>query len=838
MDCQELLVRYKTAVKTEKSANIELEIRMQDVQYKIFMIYYNYMLKNAGSEGMSEITTVKTINGISDDYIKEKTFTDTGKSERFVEKTRLITKRVNNCLIVVSREKVYTHDVILQSNAIIRIKLRKSVDIVMGEHTWRLDLTIVHQVNAVESENLKRYLTELHSIEDFRLATNPLYKYEVEMEYISGKDLNVNLEYAITKFMQIMNPDIEEDNNLNRELRYVNSLISPSNDKLAAMSIKKILPSVVAITKTSYKELHPQLAGNYLMTDKAEGIRSLAIIKEGKCYIANSALTEIATVISEHDTYIIDGEYIADQKLFLAFDVIMYKNQHTYKTEGVLNRVKVLLECGVIFNKYLNFKPKTYYEITDNKSIQENYEKCMQKGKYAKDGIIFTSATGSYNSTETYKWKGPEHNTIDFLVKKAPSAILGKKPFISREDHTMYLLFVGISEQMYRKLGLRICPFYSEIFGDRNYYFPMQFAPSSHPYAFIMYHKGSQDLDGKIVEMRATSIGKYVDWKVINIRTDRDIDLLNGQYYGNDYRIAELTWINYIDPFLPEELWNPAHSYFHEKRSGIYDAPIKFVSWMKKQTILDMLTNMKTVIDIGSGQGQDMHKCAEARIQNLVAVDKDKVALSELMTRRLERENRTQHSMAINTIHADLNEPGAYDTLITDLRENFNIECADAVMCNLAIHYFVDSIEKMENYVKFCSKILRKAGIVIITCFFGDLIHKLFTDNKITNGESFKIYQDGVTKFELKRLYDDHILSVGQKIGVLLPFSSGELYVENLVNFNIFTSIFLQSGFKLIECSSFEKYIDNYTIRNNGSGMTEDDKKYNSLFGKIVLTKV
>jgi hypothetical protein len=76
------------------------------------------------------------------------------------------------------------------------------------------------------------------------------------------------------------------------------------------------------------------------------------------------------------------------------------------------------------------------------------------------------------------------------------------------------------------------------------------------------------------------------------------------------------------------------------------------------------------------------------------------------------------------------------------------------------------------------------------------------------------------------------------KIGVLLPFSKGKLYEENLVNINYLLTLFTRNAFRVDYCESLEKELDKYNTTNPNNELGDDDAKYASLYYKIVLCRL
>ena len=106
------------------------------------------------------------------------------------------------------------------------------------------------------------------------------------------------------------------------------------------------------------------------------------------------------------------------------------------------------------------------------------------------------------------------------------------------------------------------------------------------------------------------------------------------------YRIAELTWLNYVDPFPRAQLWDgPALDYFARPKAGIYRAQTAFTSFVKTQRIA-ALRHARWVVDWGAGQGADLGRYLAAEVGNLVGVDRDRAALAELVRRKYSHARR------------------------------------------------------------------------------------------------------------------------------------------------------------------------------------------------------
>lgn len=822
-----------------QNANIELEIRHTKITQKLFIIYNNYINK------LGNFTRTDTINSICDDVIKTFTYEKgTLKSTESSTKKHIGSYDMGNGFKVnIAQEDKLSYETVSSSNALIRIKTRKSAPIDVDGAKWRLDITIVKQITSFEAKNSKQYSSILFNADYDELANNPkndiTYHYEAELELLSGKLTDPIFRKALHLFKSITNPNSDSDVLVVEYLKYVDGLINKNVEnkyKKATLTIKSVLPNVSSLTRNNYRLIYKDMVG-YYMTDKAEGIRSILILKDKKCCIVNSDIKIIDSIITEPDIYILDGEYIKDKNLFLAFDAIHSANKPF--NERIL-AVKAAVD---VISKYTPCKVKTFYKIEKLEDIKAHYESIMStKVDYDNDGIIFTSCGKSYTETINYKWKPVEHNTIDFLAKKLPESYIGEGKFAIRDGFDIYLLFVGISKYQLDRYKIQLNnEWYKELFDLSQFtnYIPIHFAVFNSPYAYIYYHPKSFDkpIDGKIIELFADDIdGVIPSWRLVNIREDRDIDLSGGNYFGNNYSVAENVWLNYMDPFPETELWNPSSAYFETNKSLTYISLTKFINHVKEEAIKS-LNGSNIIIDIGAGKGQDLDKYNKIKLSTLVAVDKDKSALSELIARK----NKLNNSkMTIFTISHDINlnshdlHQNGFAILEKDLEQKYNISKCNAIVCNLALHY----VNKLENFVVFCNNMVKQSGYVLFTCFSGEKVHELFEANNIKNGESWIQYKDGIPKYQLERRYEGDFTGQNCKIGVLLPFSKGELYEENLININDLLKEFSKNNFRQDYCDSISADIKKYSPKNKDFTLDKDDEYYAGLYYKVLLCKL
>jgi SAM-dependent methyltransferase len=790
---------------------------------------------------------------------------------------------------------------------------------------WRVDMTVTRQLAGSNASGALKAIvdqmfrttppmTAANFLDVLNLAAAPtqqLYRFEVEAEFagdaaaadaVRPEDVTA----VANALLHLANPDhmldAAKQAEIFRAARYVVKAPEYLRRFQHELGMKRLLPQALAITRTIYRGIYPPRG--YYVTDKADGKRALGLVHDGRGFIvsdtmatfaaaapdaaveesaepakkkgnagvtAESALSKsskkAAPVVSrlQADT-IVDGELVesGEHPVLYAFDLIAVAGADVTglpfeaRLERMAEAVAILREAGV------PAEAKPYGHIAgDTPAELEKAFRAVADAKrpYTTDGLILVEPGKPYDETTNSKWKPAEHNTIDFYVRRAPSNVLGKPPFVDKPGHKLHFLFVGINQELYEALGLHFCPGYGELFpnraaSDSRAHFPVQFSPSDAPYAYLYQHPDKQqEVEGKIAEMRyelATA-----DWHLTRIREDRRQELASKRYFGNDFYTAEIIWLNYVDPFPMEQLWDgPALDYFRRDKSGAYRAQTAVISFVKTQRIMT-LRRAGWVVDLASGKGQDLGRYLSAEVHHLVAVDNDRAALSELVRRKYcfagratagfgeegAECSRVKHhgrggrqSTTIHVLVADLGAPHAETAAkIRDIGAGAEV---DAVVCNLAVHYFLASTETMRNFVALCRDVVKPGGQVVLTVLDGAAVHALL--RKIPSGASWDVTENETRKYSIRRQYaSDTLQDAGQKIGVLLPFSDGEYYEEYLVNVEALAAEFTKRGFTRTEYRSVAKSLPDFEARNRALAgqLTPGDRAYLALYSELCFAK-
>lgn len=375
-------------------------------------------------------------------------------------------------------------------------------------------------------------------------------------------------------------------------------------------------------------------------------------------------------------------------------------------------------------------------------------------------------------------------------------------------------------------------------------------------------------LDGRVCEMKLVKSTDNINtmmnsrhnlmWQIEKIRTDRDIEVARGNYFGNDYVIAEKTYMSRINPLTLDGLVTPTQSYFQETNDD-YKAQRNFVSFVKNIALgLSDVNKREWLLEIASGKGQDLSKIANLGYKNVLFTDNDKNALQELVRRKLEpkhshysnnsnnsnnskndQSNRSKNGnsshggMNILTSQIDYTKPPAE---ILSIIDSYRVPSVNVVSCQLAIHYLIQSLPTLRNVFKIVDTKLMPSGYFIFSCFDGQRVFDALKDK-----DEYQIHEGEILKFSIKKEYKSPQFSqFGQKVGVKLPFSKNEYYSEYLVNVDYVIQWFESHKYSVEQSQYFDELLPNFKKENPSvyAALSDADKEYMKLYRYVVLYKL
>tara|TARA_R110002049_G_scaffold309092_2_gene516798 strand:- start:49456 stop:52512 length:3057 start_codon:yes stop_codon:yes gene_type:complete len=690
-------------------------------------------------------------------------------------------------------------------NKYVRVIYRMSV--VQGN--WSYDFSHITSTTTVTSTAIKCIQDEM-----FSKKLNP----ENFLSEKVGDDVELEVEFVGEELTDsILNEPlmlVKNDDGYQNALYNVAVLMGRTDaDKFrSSLGLKRLVAQVQEMNRSKYLEVTMN-PSDYFISEKKDGIHAVLHAENGVLNIITNRLETVS--VTTKAVILAEGEIVGDT-------IYLFNILNGEKFSDKIPKFKEL--AGKLKNKLYKITTKEFLPYS-----VKNLEK-IPKG----EGIIFVD-----QSSVSYKWKYPEHISIDFLAQNVPKRLETSEKF-TKSGKKAYILLNGINRAMYTRLSLPAYPEYSIY----NY--------SPYPFQQLPVYFGDQDLHNKVIELRLKRSGKGVvepyEWELMRVRDDRQVEVDRGNYFGNDYLIAQKIWFSMIYPFDYDTLLKPddIDPYFSQESSEVYYNQRRYNSNVKWE--LYKKTHGDLLIDLAAGRGQDLNKAFDY-FNTALFVDKDVVALEELQRRRLSRPPMKQFTKATAEIKKNISQATKdsskhlledvkrkhtdklrSEVLVADLNDPYkknaaNImellpSAADCVMLNFAIHYMIADEASLFNLVNLVSEILRVGGKFVFTCFDGKRVHKI-TEDKYCN-----------EKYCIKREYNGGFGESGQLIQVKLPFAKDTFMVEPLVNIEWVIKTFNKRNFKLIERGSFSDYMKQF-----GKGLDDLDKTYVDLYEYVILEK-
>jgi len=369
-------------------------------------------------------------------------------------------------------------------------------------NTVKKKYTIYKKIKYVDKINDIEYVTTLikknkedDTFENFKSSNiiKELQNYQFSIIIKNSIDISKILE-SIVKMLQYITlyPNIMFKEDQKKILLEYNDLIK-KDIRISSYNKKDFIPLLTPkpITLEKINLIDPKEFGavsildGYTVTEKADGERLLLYINNnGNIYTINNTYNIFDTgLVAQSNLYnsLIDGEYVTCDKridnstkhLFAAFDMFYIKGKNITslpliaekENNSRYNYLKFAKNNIDSSKSTIEFTVKNFYYNDDKKNILNYCGDILTNYKsypYEIDGLIFTPSklplysyysnkpvqlTDNVRWDRLFKWKPPEQNTIDFLVK------YGK---IIRENGQKYRelkLYVGYNSNQWEDIG-------------------------------------------------------------------------------------------------------------------------------------------------------------------------------------------------------------------------------------------------------------------------------------------------------------------------------------------------------------------------------------------------
>lgn len=487
------------------------------------------------------------------------------------------------------------------------------------------------------------------------------------------------------------------------------------------------------------------------------------------------------------------------KKLFELYDGIEQEMKKS-KNSVIVKRKYFIEPSGVSDTEVFNYSKLLWDVFTINKEFKSQYEL---------DGLIYQVSNQKYvmvGGLKDYKWKPPNRNSIDFYIE------FEKDPMSKKIMVVYNNLDTGDEEE--QKIENReyyICNLYVGNKVD-NVETPVLFNTDkliSQCYIYLGDDKIPRSEDGKIIndktvvefyyDLTGSEISQY-KWKPMKTRYDKTEAVKKyKQKYGNNYVVAQNIWTTIQNPILVDDFNELSDESKYQKHINYLKSRIttkvvqqdayyqkskdkmsadfrQFQNWVKTLVIYEYL-NLEynkiqyTALDLAVGVGGDLERYYYDSVTLMVGIDIDKGNLTNSVNGAVVRYNRLRKTKRnvppMYLIHATPSNILTYEEQIKNPRigrmteENkkmfnkfFPNFIFDRVVCNFAIHFFLESEQTWNNYCENLKRQTREGAYFTFVTFDGNIVkeklkgkdklewHYTYNGNKIILSEIVKKYDD------------------------------------------------------------------------------------------------
>jgi mRNA (guanine-N7-)-methyltransferase len=530
---------------------------------------------------------------------------------------------------------------------------------------------------------------------------------------------------------------------------------------------------------------------DYSVTEKADGDRVLMFIDSQGNFntvTRKMEIKQVETINSKPDWAgtILDGELSASG-IFYGFDILFAMG--TDMRSKLLKDRLIILDDVTTRIKDRKIKMKTFYCEVDEKifkfpgntesSFRNIYDAAghiWSKRKsfpYDLDGLIFTPMKEPYSNRNIFKWK--DENTIDFYYDESQLFLAGN---LANGTYG-HLPFSGLDGKGTFKIKGR---------NVENKIFTSEMIPQYLRRGFL-----PEEIKGP------PGVGEFLfagnTFKLIRKRPDKE--------FANGVEASNQSWEAVVNPVSAEMIGNGP--------GALRD----FHSEIKAKLIMKYARG-KSVLDIGSGKGEDVGKYLKAGSKPVVGFD--------LVKEEYPHPDYMSFYQVPNSIYSVKNIMGK--------EEKF-----DVININFAIHYFLENKKLFESLLLNINNASKKGTVLMATVLDGaKLFGALKKNGKISSSvaDIEKKYNNKDITFESPKFK-----FLGQKVDVMVKgtkYFAGRSITEFLFNFDKFLQIMEKLGFELIETKSFSDLCSDSPWCRRYMSANEKDYSFKNIY--FVLKRV
>lgn len=734
---------------------------------------------------------------------------------------------------------------------------------------------------------------------------NPKYIFKV----FSEKEI-VDVDYYIREMHFILDNNIlpikknKQEEVLKNYQNLINSMLSKRLKTTLENDIVILAPKPATLEKFNLEKVDDfnstSIFENYAVTEKADGTRFLMYVdNDSNVYLIDVSTKKVmgCNIKTSSKNCLLDGELILCQNrisdnnkdLFAIFDIYYYdgkkktsdylidtKKDSRYSYMNLfLKSISEFISHNVIVKKQLisdknnNILDKCN-EILDN---PEEYD-------YNIDGLIFTPIKipvfGVYSNkpveienatnmswAKVLKWKPPEQNTIDFIVKELN--IINHSDGKKYKEYGLYLVYnLASMEPISVKNGLEELYGSEQKIKNTNFYELREFEIENKIQKVLIliddnkcFTKNNEEIvNNSVVEfaydIKTPLILENKRWIPLRIRHDKNkiynFGLGEINKTANSYFVAMNIWrsitnevsqemicgkIDLDEKNITKYLSSQDKYYTRNINSAnlISNSMNQFHNHIIKDYLykVKIISKSKSLLELACGQGADLNRWIHQKFKYVLGID---YVLDNITNPKSGIYSRYINSNYKNDNQLMLFAAGDCSKSIQNGKcsENIDIESKkllihlfqkpqlefnnlrntrtfpnkfDLISCMFSLHYFYENEEKLNGFIQNIVQNIKDNGKIILTFMDKDLVNNILTKY---NGRAIgKDPISNATVWAIIQDYNKHQKSIyNRKINVFIE-NTGKLIPENLVDLNVLISKLSLYNIKLIETETFQE---------------------------------
>lgn len=729
----------------------------------------------------------------------------------------------------------------------------------------RVDLTQVKQSRG-ESRNV---------LESRVFKAPESYEVEIEVENDSAipEKERASLARNLFALMQVVLKVVNNTNKVlskSKTLEVLGNYVELVNPKIGSSGFKARLERDPRSLFLSYQPITLERANllaeeplgitnvrkEYTLTEKADGERTLAFVDSDETvYLINNRMQirDVSARAKGMANTLLDAEFVRKDKfgeianLLAVFDVYFLKGQDVRSKPLIPDRVELMKGAtAAIASSSIRARTKTFlFDMPLETMFKKAYVDAQYE--YHVDGVILTPknlAVGEFYKNRahtknsfggtwkrTFKWKPPEENSVDMLVR------FHERAFVEElGEHCMVAsVFVGTNQNK----DDRVDPFavlgntFAPKSGVSSRRFGVVNLPLPEKDALPVATNGDVIYNDTIVEFRY----QKDRWTPMRLRADKTALYQRTKSIAgaaNMYVTAMNVWRSIQTPVTKEMLLD-LDSLPSDPATPASDSEVYYARAVSRNASLMLPMNTfhnhsvkarifremrraggARLVEFACGKGGDLQKWVDSKFSTVIGIDTnvdnllngEDGAYKRMHQLRREIEARAPFPQMI-FLQKDMSTPWESTREITDpaLRTLYDVcrgninkseieksptkpfynslnQSADVISCQFAIHYFFRSREDLSTLCANAARLLKPGGLFVGTCMDGALVERALDRSE---GLLEGTIDDNVI-WQIRRLYDrESPEKVGRKIAVYLE-TINQTLEEYLVQMDILES--------------------------------------------------